>query len=220
MGPPRPPPLTAHRQGQNPPLAPPHDRGRHPVPAPSWAEIGADQGYTGGFQRWVHATVGMVLEVVYPWWRQLGRDDPELLETLGLDTTFNVMPRRWVLERTLALLVKNRRLGRHSEALPGTTEMLVYLAMIRSMLARLVRTSGEHVAGRPGPGSAPSARGADRPYCEACAPRWESRSRLRLHRWWTSCGRAGRKMVDGIHRRGTPEGSRALGSDDDRGLQS
>ncbi len=105
-------------------------------------KVWADQGYTGGFRRWVHvhATVGVVLEIVYPWRRQIKRNHPELLETLGLDATFNVMSRRWVLERTFSWLVKNRRLVRDYEALPETTEMLVYLAMIRLMLARLVKS--------------------------------------------------------------------------------
>lgn len=106
---------------------------------PKLEKVWADQGYTGGFQRWVHTTVGIVLEVVDPWWRQIKRYNPELLGSLGLDATFNVVPRRWVVERTFGWLVKNRRLVRDDEALPETTEMLVYLAMIRIMLARLVR---------------------------------------------------------------------------------
>jgi len=87
----------------------------------------------------VHEQPGLLVEVVYPWWRQAQRYTPELLEQLGLQKTFNVLPRRWVVERTFAWLGKNRRLSKDYEALPETTELLVYLAMIRLMLKRLVR---------------------------------------------------------------------------------
>ncbi|WP_155299322.1 transposase [Deinococcus kurensis] len=53
--------------------------------------------------------------------------------------TFHVLPRRWVVERTFAWLGKCRRLSKDYEALPKTTENLVYLAMVRLMLRRLGR---------------------------------------------------------------------------------
>lgn len=36
--------------------------------------------------------------MVYPWWRQLKRYAPEMLEELGYQPGFNVLPRRWVVE--------------------------------------------------------------------------------------------------------------------------
>jgi transposase len=50
-----------------------------------------------------------------------------------------VLPRRWVVERTFAWLGRYRRLSKNYEALPGTEEAWIDLAMIRQMLARLTR---------------------------------------------------------------------------------
>jgi putative transposase len=102
-----------------------------------WADQG--QGYTGGFLKWVNDNSGLRVEVVYPWWRQAKRYLPDLVEEVDPRKTFHVLPRRWVVERTFAWLGKCRRLSKDYEALPETTEMLVYLAMIRLMLQRLVR---------------------------------------------------------------------------------
>lgn len=50
-----------------------------------------------------------------------------------------MLPRPWVVERTLAWLGRNRRLSKDSEELPCTEEAWIYLAVIRLMLARLTR---------------------------------------------------------------------------------
>lgn len=50
---------------------------------------------------------------------------------------FAVLPRRWVVERTFAWLGFHRRLSKDYEALPETSETMIYVAMIRLMLARL-----------------------------------------------------------------------------------
>jgi putative transposase len=50
---------------------------------------------------------------------------------------FVVLPRRWVVERTFAWLGFHRRLSKDYEALPETSETMIYVAMIRLMLARL-----------------------------------------------------------------------------------
>ena len=50
---------------------------------------------------------------------------------------FVVLPRRWVVERTFAWLVRNRRLSKDYEFLPETEEAFVYAAMIRLMIRRL-----------------------------------------------------------------------------------
>lgn len=52
---------------------------------------------------------------------------------------FKVIRRRWVVERTFAWLGRNRRLSKDFERLPETSEALIYLAMSRLMLRRLVR---------------------------------------------------------------------------------
>jgi putative transposase len=51
--------------------------------------------------------------------------------------TFKVLPRRWVVERTFGWLGRSRRLSRDYERQAQTGETMVYLAMIRLMLARL-----------------------------------------------------------------------------------
>ena len=51
-----------------------------------------------------------------------------------------VLPRRWVVERTLAWLSFNRRLSRDYEGLPDTSEAFIYLAMARLMARRLARS--------------------------------------------------------------------------------
>jgi putative transposase len=50
---------------------------------------------------------------------------------------FVVLHRRWVVERTFAWLVRNRRLARDYERSPGVSEAWIHLAMIKVMLRRL-----------------------------------------------------------------------------------
>lgn len=50
---------------------------------------------------------------------------------------FEVLPRRWVVERTFGWLIRYRRLTRDYEHLTESSETMIYLAMTRNMLARL-----------------------------------------------------------------------------------
>lgn len=52
-------------------------------------------------------------------------------------TGFIVLPRRWVVERTLGWLGRWRRLSKDYEQLPEVSEAMVTVAMIRLMLHRL-----------------------------------------------------------------------------------
>ena len=52
---------------------------------------------------------------------------------------FAVLPKRWIVERTLAWLTQCRRLSKDYEELPATSEALIYVAMIRVMVRRLAR---------------------------------------------------------------------------------
>ena len=51
---------------------------------------------------------------------------------------FAVLPRRWIVERTLGWLGRWRRLSQDYEHLPEVSEAMVTLAMIRLMLHRAV----------------------------------------------------------------------------------
>jgi putative transposase len=53
--------------------------------------------------------------------------------------SFVVIRKRWIVERTFAWLVANRRLGRDYERLPKSGEAFIYAAMCKLMLARLTK---------------------------------------------------------------------------------
>jgi putative transposase len=50
---------------------------------------------------------------------------------------FEVLPKRWIVERTFAWLMQNRRLVRDHETTESSAEAFVHIAMIRLMLNRL-----------------------------------------------------------------------------------
>jgi len=54
---------------------------------------------------------------------------------------FVVLPKRCIVERTLAWISRNRRLARDFERYARSVEAFVRLAMIRLMLRRLTRAS-------------------------------------------------------------------------------
>ena len=104
---------------------------------PRLRHIWADQGYAGALRQWAAERLGIELEVVYPWWRQLQRYLPDLLDDIGFEPGFHVLPRRWVVERTISWLGRSRRLSKDYERLPASSEALVYLTCIRLLLVRL-----------------------------------------------------------------------------------
>jgi putative transposase len=55
----------------------------------------------------------------------------------GKPGAVQVLPRRWVIERTFAWLGRNRRLAKDYERLTATGEMLLYTGMSRILLRRL-----------------------------------------------------------------------------------
>ena len=97
--------------------------------------VWADQGYTGAFAAWLRETHGAHLEVVRHRARQAWRYGYEERPR----HTFEVLPRRWVVERTFAWLGQSRRLSKDYERLPATSEAMIYGAMSRLMLRRLTR---------------------------------------------------------------------------------
>ncbi len=58
---------------------------------------------------------------------------------------FEVLPRRWVVERTFGWFGRYRRLSKDYEYLPTTSETRLYVAMINLMLRRLTRSSSSQV---------------------------------------------------------------------------
>ncbi|NEQ86852.1 MAG: transposase [Moorea sp. SIO2I5] len=53
------------------------------------------------------------------------------------ESGFQILPRRWVVERTFSWFMGCRRLVVDYERLPEVSEALIYTAMIRLMLRRL-----------------------------------------------------------------------------------
>jgi transposase len=54
---------------------------------------------------------------------------------------FEVLPKRWIVERTIAWLSRFRRLMRDFQRYAGTVASFIRLAMIRIMLRRLTRSN-------------------------------------------------------------------------------
>jgi len=53
---------------------------------------------------------------------------------------FQVLPRRWVVERTFSWKDQNRRLSKDYERLPESSDAFIYAAMSRLMARRLARS--------------------------------------------------------------------------------
>lgn len=50
---------------------------------------------------------------------------------------FEVLPKRWIVERTFGWLIQSRRLIRDHEVLISSSESLIYVSMAKRMLNRL-----------------------------------------------------------------------------------
>ncbi|WP_224242898.1 transposase [Hyalangium gracile] len=61
----------------------------------------------------------------------------EIVKRSDQDRGFVVQPKRWIVERTLAWLSRERRLSKDYERKEDSCEAFVYLGMIRLMLGRL-----------------------------------------------------------------------------------
>ena len=93
---------------------------------PRLERIWADGAYAGKLALWAENVGGWTLELV--------RRPPRR-------NTFEVLPRRWVVERTFAWLGRYRRLSKDYEELPQTTEAWIYAAMSGLMLRRLAHSN-------------------------------------------------------------------------------
>ena len=92
--------------------------------APGLRCVFADGGFAGKLVDWAARILRMVIEVVRKPDGQRG---------------FEVLPRRWVVERTFGWLMGYRRLVRDYERLPEHSESMIRWAMINTMSARLAR---------------------------------------------------------------------------------
>lgn len=86
--------------------------------------VWADGGYTGSLVEHCLATFALVLAIVK-------RSD----DMRG----FVVLPKRWIVERLFAHLMRSRRLVRDVERRTTSAEAMVYWSMIMIMIRRLAR---------------------------------------------------------------------------------
>jgi transposase len=84
--------------------------------------VWADAGYAGKLAAWA-AVLQMNIQVVR-------KRDPH---------AFEILPRRWVVERTFAWISKHRRTVRDYEQLPASHEAMILWAMIAMMTRRLAQ---------------------------------------------------------------------------------
>ena len=111
-----------------------------------------DAGYEGTGKRWAEEVLGLSVQIVRKpvkpvpekvvkmWaeeWAKEGKkvDWQRLMPPRG----FQVLPRRWVVERTFSWLDQNRRMSKDYERLCATGEAFIYVAMTRLMVRRLTR---------------------------------------------------------------------------------
>jgi len=85
-------------------------------------KIFADGGYQGHLLKWVRQKLNSEMEII-----------PKISNQKG----FQVLPKRWAIERTFAWITRQRRMARDYERLTETSESFIYITMIRLGLRRL-----------------------------------------------------------------------------------
>lgn len=91
---------------------------------PTISLVWADGGYAGKLVDWLSRWCYWCLEIV---------------RKLGDQVGFQVLPKRWIVERTFAWLGRYRRLSKDYEELCENSEAMIQIAMIQLMLHRLCR---------------------------------------------------------------------------------
>ena len=81
----------------------------------------ADGGYAGRLVGWAKDKTNIVLEIV---------------RRNATAKGFEVLPRRWVVERTFAWIMKNRRLARDYEQRTDVAETLIVIAACATLVRR------------------------------------------------------------------------------------
>ena len=87
-----------------------------------WADAGYASQIDSGLVTWARTAASIVLQIVK-------RSD----DVKG----FQVLPRRWVVERTFGWLIRSRRLSRDYERRTDNSEAMIKIAMIKLMATRL-----------------------------------------------------------------------------------
>jgi putative transposase len=116
------------------------------------SHLWVDAGYQGRSRRWAEEVMGLNVEVVRKppkpvpeevakvWAQESAKEGKEVdWQRLMPPRGFQVLPRRWVVERTFAWITHNRRMSKDYERLCATGEAFVYVAMTRLMVRRLAR---------------------------------------------------------------------------------
>lgn len=108
---------------------------------PRRRHLWADQGDTGPIRDGIATELGWSVEIVERSPRRGFRVTADgQVEWVQLPATFAPVPKRWVVERSLAWIGRHRRMSKDDERLPSTSEALVYLTSIRLLLGRLTRS--------------------------------------------------------------------------------
>jgi putative transposase len=126
---------------------------------PRLSHLWLDGGYRGEGKGgdWVEKTLGWSVdlvedlvererkpapkEVLIAWAREWAKEGVRVdWEKLLPPQGFQVLPRRWVVERTFSWIDKNRRMSKDYERLPESSEAFIYVAMSRLMVRRLTRS--------------------------------------------------------------------------------
>jgi putative transposase len=107
---------------------------------PRMEKVWVDQGYTGKGKTWIETEMGWTVEVVERSPRRgwIMTQDQGLVK-VSLPKTFEHLPRRWVVERSIAWIARSRRLSKDYEYLTSSSEAMIYLTMLRLMLKRLAK---------------------------------------------------------------------------------
>lgn len=127
-----------------------HFVARTPAPSSRLEVVWADMGYIkNSLTDDVKEKWGAKLEIKkHPWqgsqrvWVKKGQPVPLAIEK---PKGFQVLKKRWVVERTFAWLGKHRRHSKDYERKTTSSEVFIRVSMIRNMLQRFVRTE----AGKP-----------------------------------------------------------------------
>lgn len=113
---------------------------------PRMKHVWLDGGYKGEGKgkQWIEEHIGWSAEIVQhpPKPRGVWAREDEVIDWSKIlpPPGFRVLPRRWVVERTLSWLGQSRRLSKDYERLPEVSESMIYAVMTRLMVRRLAKT--------------------------------------------------------------------------------